>query len=104
MLRSVLRSANRRTDRNHDLSEDDLDTAEQAWEQHWAAARAVELTAAVQRHAGQLAPSQTLRSADAGPLASALAIADPHLIIAGRDRRPPPRAATPGLSMGHASR
>src|SRR5260370_14770307 len=99
MLRSFLRSANRRTDRIHDLSEDDLDTAEQAWEQYWAAARAVELTAAVQRHAGQLARSQTLRGADAVHLASALAIADPDLIIAVWDWRLHARAATPGLHL-----
>jgi predicted nucleic acid-binding protein len=51
--------------RNHDLSEDDLDTAEQAWEQYWAAVRPVELTAAVERHAGHLARSHALRGADA---------------------------------------
>ncbi len=28
--------------RNHDLSDGDLDTAEQAWEQYWAAVRPVE--------------------------------------------------------------
>ena len=59
--------------RNHDLSNDDLDTAEHAWEQYWAAMRPVELTAAVERHAGQLARSHALRGADAVHLASALA-------------------------------
>ncbi len=47
----------------------------------------VELTAAVERHAGQLARSHTLRGADAVHLASALALADPDLIIAVWDRR-----------------
>ena len=42
--------------RNHDLSEHDLDTAEQAWEQHWAAVRPVELTAAVERHRRRAGP------------------------------------------------
>jgi uncharacterized protein len=45
--------------RNHDLTGDDLDTAEQAWEQYWAVVRPVELTAAVERHAGQLSRAPT---------------------------------------------
>jgi hypothetical protein len=73
--------------RNHDLDEDELDTAELAWEQYWAATRPVELTAAVERHAGQLARSRALRGADAVHLASALAIGDPELVIAVWDRR-----------------
>ena len=32
--------------RNHDLADRDLDAAEQAWDQYWAAVRPVELTAA----------------------------------------------------------
>ncbi len=50
--------------RNHDLTEADLDSAEQAWEEHWAAVRPVELTVAV-----------------------ALAIGDPDLTLAVWDRR-----------------
>jgi hypothetical protein len=73
--------------RNHDLTEQDLDTAEQAWEQYWASVRPVELTAAVEQHAGQLARTHALRGADAVHLASALALADPDLIIAVWDRR-----------------
>ena len=73
--------------RNHDLSDDDLDTAEQAWEQYWAAVRPVELNAEVERHAGQLARTHALRGADAIHLASALAIADSDLIVAVWDRR-----------------
>jgi uncharacterized protein len=72
--------------RNHDLSEDELDLAEQAWEEYWAASRPVELTAAVERHAGQLAREHALRGADAVHLASALAIGDPDLVIAVWDR------------------
>jgi predicted nucleic acid-binding protein len=88
--------------RNHDLSEDDLDTAEQAWEQYWAAVRPVELTAAVERHAGHLARSHALRGADAVHLASALAIGDPDLIIAVWDRRLHAGAATAGLHIAPA--
>lgn len=73
--------------RNHDLSTSDLDSAEQTWEQYWAAVRPVELTAAVERHAGELARSYTLRGANAVHLASALALADPDLIFAVWDKR-----------------
>jgi predicted nucleic acid-binding protein len=88
--------------RNHDLSTGDLDTAEHAWEQYWAAVRPVELTAAIERHAGQLARSHALRGADAVHLASALAIADPDLIIAIWDRRLHTGAATTGLHIAPA--
>ena len=88
--------------RNHDLSNDDLDTAEQAWEQYWAAVRPVELTAAVERHAGQLARSHALRGADAVHLASALALADPDLIIAVWDRRLYAGAASAELRVAPA--
>jgi hypothetical protein len=73
--------------RNHDLADDDLLTAERAWEAFWAATRPVELTPAVERHAGELARGYALRGADAVHLASALAIGDPDLIIAAWDRR-----------------
>lgn len=73
--------------RNHDLGDDDLRTAELTWEEFWTTTRAVELTAAVERHAGELAREHGLRGADAVHLASALAIGDPDLIIAVWDRR-----------------
>ena len=73
--------------RNHDLTERELHTARQAWDEYWAAIRAVELTAAVEQHAGQLARSHALRGADAVHLASALAIGDPGLVMAVWDRR-----------------
>jgi uncharacterized protein len=63
--------------RNHDLSSDDLDTAEQNWEQYWAAVRPVELTAAVERHAGQLARTCALRGA--GTASAQLQLAPAHL-------------------------
>ena len=62
-------------------------TAERSWEQYWAATRPVELTAAVERQAGQLARRHALRGADAVHLASALAIGDPEMIIAVWDQR-----------------
>jgi uncharacterized protein len=73
--------------RNHDLTDSELDTAERDWDDYWAATRPVELTAAVEQHAGQLARTHALRGADAVHLASALAIGDPELIIAVWDRR-----------------
>ena len=97
-----VRAALAASGRNHDLSDDYLDTAEQQWEQFWAAVRPVELTAAVERHAGQLARSHALRGADAVHLASALAIGDPDLIIAVWDRRLQADAATAGLHIAPA--
>ena len=73
--------------RTHDLSINDLEAAEQTWEQYWAALRPVELTAAIERHAGLLARTFALRGADAVHLASALALADPDLVIAVWDKR-----------------
>ena len=52
-----------------------------------AAVRPVELTDAVQEHAGRLARVHALRGADAVHLASALAIGDPGLVVAVWDRR-----------------
>ena len=45
--------------RSHDLGDHELDTAEQAWAGYWAATRPVELTPAVEQHAGQLARMRT---------------------------------------------
>lgn len=73
--------------RNHDLGDEDLLTAEDAWEEFWAATRPVELTPAVERQAGQLAKSHALRGADAVHMASALALNDPDLVVAVWDRR-----------------
>jgi predicted nucleic acid-binding protein len=88
--------------RNHDLGDHDLDAAEQAWDGYWAATRPVELTAAVEQHAGQLARSHALRGADAVHLASALAIGDPDLVVAVWDRRLHAGAAAAGLLVAPA--
>ncbi|HUZ10396.1 MAG TPA: type II toxin-antitoxin system VapC family toxin [Acidimicrobiales bacterium] len=73
--------------RNHDLDAVGLRSAERAWEEYWAATRPVELTQAVERHAGQLASDHALRGSDAVHLASALAIGDENLVVAVWDRR-----------------
>jgi predicted nucleic acid-binding protein len=72
---------------NHDITQTELDAAERDWDGYWAATRPVELTTAVERHAGQLARDHALRGADAVHLASALAVGDPDLIVAVWDRR-----------------
>lgn len=68
--------------RNHDLDKTELASAERAWDGHWAEMRPVELTAPVERHAGQLARAHGLRGADAVHLASALVVGDPDLVFA----------------------
>ena len=88
--------------RNHDLDDDDLDEAEQAWQGYWAATRPVELTAAVEQHAGTLAKEHTLRGADAVHLASALAIGDPDLVVAAWDPRLHAGAQAAGLRVAPA--
>ena len=39
--------------RGHNLTKREVDAAEQAWDEYWAATRTVELTAAVEQHAGR---------------------------------------------------
>ena len=82
-----VRAALAASGRNHDLDEDNLAAAEEAWEEYWAAIRPVELTAAVEHHAGQLTRLYSLRGADSVHLASALAIGDPQLVFAVWDQR-----------------
>jgi predicted nucleic acid-binding protein len=77
---------------NHGLDKTDLVSAERAWDYHWAEIRPVELTAQVERHAGQLARTHGLRGADAVHLASALVIGDPDLVFAVWDERLHPEA------------
>jgi predicted nucleic acid-binding protein len=82
-----VRAALAASERNHDITETELDAAERDWDEYWAAVRPVELTAAVERRAGELARAHALRGADAVHLASALAIGDADLIVAVWDRR-----------------
>lgn len=88
--------------RNHDLDQDGLRAAETAWEEHWAAIRPVQLTAAVEQHAGRLAGRRALRGADAVHLASALATGDPDLVLAVWDRRLHAGATAAGLRVAPA--
>jgi len=88
--------------RNHDLEDDDLDEAEQTWADYWAATRPVELSAAVEQHAGRLARMHALRGADAVHLASALAIADTDVVVAIWDRRLHAAVQAAGLRVAPA--
>ncbi len=65
----------------------DLGRAEAAWEDYWAATRAVELTEVVGLHAGQLAGAHALRGADAIHLASLFAVGADTTVFAAWDRR-----------------
>jgi uncharacterized protein len=97
-----VRAALAASNRNHDLADHDLDSAEQAWDSYWAATRQVELTAAVEQHAGHLARAHALRGADAVHLASALAIGDPDLVVAVWDRRLHAGAQAAGIRVAPA--
>ena len=58
-----------------------------SWEEFWASMRPVELTATVERRAGELAVRHGLRGADAIHTASALTIPKSDLVVAVWDRR-----------------
>lgn len=73
--------------RNHDITDSEFAAAERDWADFWAATRPVELTPAVEQHAGQLAEAHALRGAGAVHLASALAVGSTDLIVAVWDRR-----------------
>lgn len=91
-----------------------LRQAEAAWEDYWAATRAVELTEKVAARAGQLAGEHGLRGADAVHLSSALAVGTGELLFAAWDRRLRAGAvatgirlvpgAEPGAKHGHGHR
>lgn len=97
-----VRAALAASTRNHDLSEPDLDAAELVWEEFWAATRAVELTRAVERRAGELVRLHALRGGDAVHLASALAIDSPEVVVAVWDRRLHAGVVALGLAVAPA--
>lgn len=73
--------------RDHRLTAEAQRQAEAAWEEYWAATRAVELTEKVAAAAGQLAGEHALCGADAVHLASALAVGVDQLLFAAWDQR-----------------
>lgn len=88
--------------RNHQMAGSDLAAAEADWQDYWDAVRPVELTAAVEQHAGQLAASHALRGADAVHLASALALGATDLVLAAWDQRLRDGATRAGLIVAPA--
>ena len=73
--------------RDHRIDSHSQRKVERDWERFWSAIQPVELTSAVERHAGQLADAHSLSGADAVHLASALAIELSDLVVAVWDRR-----------------
>ncbi|MHB8439434.1 MAG: type II toxin-antitoxin system VapC family toxin [Acidimicrobiales bacterium] len=98
-VRAALAAANRA----RDLDDHGLRNAELAWGRYWAAIRPVELTAAIEQHAGRLAGLYALRGADAVHLASVLTIGDPDLVFAVWDRRLHAGAKAAGVRVSPAS-
>lgn len=88
--------------RNHDLTEPEAIEAATEWEMFWESIRPVELSADVERAAGQLAPLHNLGGAHAVHLASALAIDPAGLTVAVWDRRLHAGAAAAGLAVAPA--
>jgi hypothetical protein len=76
--------------------------AETTWEQFWDATRAVELTAPVTAHAGQLAGQYALRGADAVHLASVLAVGATETLFAVWDQRLRSGAEQAGIQVAPA--
>ena len=76
--------------------------AEAAWDEYWAATRAVELTQAITAHAGRLAGDHALRGAAAVHLASALAVGVADTVLAAWDRRLRSGAETAGVALAPA--
>ena len=88
--------------RNHDLTESQALNAAAEWERFWASMRPVELSAHVERAAGELATRHSLRSADAVHLASALALGSPDLTVVVWDHRLHASAIATGLAVAPA--
>jgi len=89
--------------RNHDLDSEGIEQAEAAWEEFWSATRPVELTLAVERHAGELAGKHALGGSDAVHLASALVVSDPELVVAVWGRRLHAGVVSAGLAVAPAT-
>jgi predicted nucleic acid-binding protein len=68
--------------RNDDLTTVAARGAFATWDRIWDAVRPVELSKAVERHAGELAPRHALRGANAAHLAGAPAIEGDQLVVA----------------------
>jgi predicted nucleic acid-binding protein len=85
--------------RDHRLDEHGLRRSRRLWELFWSDVRVVDLTDAITRHAGGLAPRHALRGADSVHLASALTLRDADPVVAVWDRRLGEGAAAEGLRV-----
>lgn len=85
--------------RDHRIDSRSLAVARRDWETFWLSTQPVELTEAVERHAGQLADAHRLRGADAVHLACALALDASDLIVVAWDRRLREGAGAVGLRI-----
>lgn len=88
--------------RSHDLTESEASAAANDWEEFWASMRPIELSADVERTAGELAVVHRLRGADAVHLASALALGSTDVTVAVWDNRLHSGAASAGLAVAPA--
>jgi hypothetical protein len=88
--------------RDHRIDARSFWAALEDWETFWSATQPVELTATVERDAGQLADTHALGGADAVHLASALAIGLPDLVVAVWDRRLREGVVSVGLRVAPA--
>lgn len=89
--------------RNHDLTESEASAAADEWEVFWSSMRPIELSADVERVAGELAVLHRLRGADAVHLASALALGSAEVTVAVWDKRLHAGAAAVGLPAAPAT-
>lgn len=89
--------------RSHDLTDAEATVAAAEWETFWASMRPIELSAEVERAAGELAALHRLRGADAVHLASALALGSGDVTLAAWDKRLHAGAAAAGLAVAPAA-
>ena len=89
--------------RNHDLTESEASAAADEWETFWSSMRPIELSADVEKVAGELAVLHRLRGADAVHLASALALGSSQVTVAVWDKRLHAGAAAAGLPVAPAT-
>jgi predicted nucleic acid-binding protein len=89
--------------RDHRLDARAQHQAEVAWEEYWAATRAVELTDEIAARAGGLAGEHALRGADAVHLASALVLGPEDLLFAAWDQRLRTGVETAGIRLAPAA-
>lgn len=85
--------------RNHDLTGSEASAAADEWEIFWASMRPIDLSADVERVAGELAVLHRLRGADAVHLASVLALGSQEVTVAVWDKRLHAGAAAAGLPV-----